>query len=529
MKGYGGNGKPQRVVSCLEIGLVLILVGSLAGAGFYVHNTLNRVRKDLPEEILGQAGELTILIQELAGLVYAAELAVSEPKAQRRDAIIVHNNAVRGRLAAIRTRYAFDNLIGAAAIHALVNPASEDIQRWLIHGLPGFSPASPTIMGLVETRARDALARTRDLSLQGSTTALTLLNQGAMRLEAFRTGMLIMLALLVLLTLVVIGLFFSRQRATVRLATLRAHLADAIKNIPEGFVLCDAEDRVVVYNEQYQRMYSSLREKIQPGVPFRELAQGFLQTQLVIGVEEGREAEALEERMARHLNPGQPFEHELRDGRRLRISERRTRNGGIVGIHTDMTDVRKVQERLRHLATHDVLTGLPNRAFCQENMERVMARARQRGLGFAILYLDLDRFKIINDTLGHHAGDEVLRAVAKRLKGQLRDEDILARLGGDEFIVILGDFVHFPSAQVLAQRFLRALSEPFQTSGGQEVFVYTSIGVAHFPEDGDNIDTLMRNADAASYRAKSQGPNNYALYTSDFDAKAEQGTGLPRE
>ena len=306
---------------------------------------------------------------------------------------------------------------------------------------------------------------------------------------------------------------------------MREQLADAIENISEGFILYDAEDRVVVCNEEYRRMYAKVRDLAVPGTPFIKLARAFSQTHLVVGAE-AREDEVLAKRIAHHSRPGKPCEYELKDGRRIRITERRTREGGIVAIHADMTDVRQTQERLRHLATHDPLTGLPNRAYCQERMEQIIDQARRDRRRFAVLYLDLDRFKAINDTLGHHAGDELLQAVARRLQRQLRDENAVARLGGDEFVVTLEDLGNVPCAEVLAKRFISALSNPFRISG-HELFVSTSIGIAHFPEDGEDIATLMGNADAASYRAKSQGLNNYCLYAIERKDSRETESGGP--
>lgn len=193
------------------------------------------------------------------------------------------------------------------------------------------------------------------------------------------------------------------------------------------------------------------------------------------------------------------------------ITERRTRDGGVVGIHADITDVRRVHEHLRHLASHDALTGLPNRGYCQERLSQILVQAHRQNRRFAVMLLDLDRFKQINDTLGHHIGDGLLQAVARRLKGHLRDEDTLARLGGDEFMVIMDDIDDSDIIATTAQRLIEALASPFQVDG-HEVSVTTSIGVACFPEDGEDIPTLTQNADAASYQAKAQGPNNYCFY-----------------
>lgn len=518
--------KQHILLSPLEILLILVLLGVTVGVGLYAQYTLVKVRQGLPAEILRQAGDLTLLIQDLAELVHAVEVAVLDTEPKRREFIIVRNESLRNRLAIIQS-YEFNNLVGAAAIYALVNPASEDIQRWLSTGLPGLPADSSLVMRLVEIRAQDAHNRARDLSLHSSATALELLDQESMRLERFRGGVLILLVCLVLLSLGVIGLFISQRRGEVRLALLRERLSDAIESIPHGFLLCDAKDHLVVCNEQYRQMYAQIREIAIPGTPFVQIVRALFQSHLVIE-NENRLEEAIAKRMARHTNPDLPFEYELRDGRRIRIYERHTSDGGTVAIHMDITDMHRDQERLQHMATHDSLTGLPNRSYLQQRLEQALARARRHEERIAVLYLDLDRFKLVNDTLGHHAGDELLQAVAGRLKSHLREEDTLARLGGDEFMVILEDLADFPNTEISAQRLIDALGQPFQVSD-HEIFITASIGIAHFPEDGDDLNTLVQNADAASYQAKSEGANQYCLYTPELNKETDRRLKLEND
>lgn len=502
------------LLSPLESLLIIgLLVGAL-GAGYYVHATLERVRHRLPAEILTQAEQVHLVIQEVNLLVQAIELARLEPSLARREAVIIHNQLLLDRLLAVRAGYVLDNLLGVAALHALVYPAAEDIRRWLNQGLPGLTVDSPLLMWLVEIRARDAHGRTMALFRQANATATRLVREESDQLEQFRASLLLLLAMLTGLALLALHLFLRKRRAETRLATLREQLADAIESIPEGFILCDAEDRIVLCNGPFRQMYACVATQLQPGTPFVELTWAFLSTGLVSQREQTLD-ELLAGRMACHHYPGAPFEQELQDGRRLRISERRTRDGGIVGIHADITDIRRTQERLHYLASHDPLTGLVNRGYCRQRLEQALARARRHHNQFAVLYLDLDRFKQVNDTLGHHVGDELLRAVARRLKGCLRDEDTLARLGGDEFLIILEDLANVTAAVTAAQRLLDAMATPF-TLGSNTLSMSTSLGIACYPDHGNNTSELVQHADLAGYWAKSQGPNRYCLYTGDL-------------
>jgi two-component system, chemotaxis family, CheB/CheR fusion protein len=175
----------------------------------------------------------------------------------------------------------------------------------------------------------------------------------------------------------------------------------------------------------------------------------------------------------------------------------------------DVTSQAARERELSHLASHDALTRLPNRALFEDRAGMALARARRTKNGAAVMLLDLDRFKNINDTLGHDVGDTVLKATAKRLTTALRGVDTVARLGGDEFLLLVTDVNSPQQADRLAERLLKAVREPLALEK-QRLEVTASIGIAVFPEDGDRLDELMRRADFAMYAAKHNGRNQYA-------------------
>ncbi len=178
------------------------------------------------------------------------------------------------------------------------------------------------------------------------------------------------------------------------------------------------------------------------------------------------------------------------------------------------------EEKLRHQAFHDALTGLPNRAKFTERLEEAIRHARRSGRIFAVLFVDLDHFKYINDSLGHVAGDRLLQAVAQRLSGGLRDTDTVARLGGDEFIVLLPEIGRIDHAARLAEQIRDAVSEEPYTIDGRELRINPSIGISICPDDGEDAVTLIKNADAAMYHAKEMGRNNFQFFTQDMNARA---------
>ncbi|MGE4578270.1 MAG: putative bifunctional diguanylate cyclase/phosphodiesterase [Desulfuromonadales bacterium] len=201
---------------------------------------------------------------------------------------------------------------------------------------------------------------------------------------------------------------------------------------------------------------------------------------------------------------------------------------GLVLNCRDITDrveaenrLRENQDRLKHLAHHDPLTNLPNRTLFKERLNQALAKARRSGEQVAIVFLDLDRFKKINDTLGHEAGDQLLKDVAARLRTCIRQSDTVARLGGDEFVLVLEEINQPGPVITVAKKILSALAQPFVIDD-YELYITTSIGISLFPSDGDEATGLMKCADVAMYRVKQQGRNNYQFYQPDMNARARE-------
>jgi diguanylate cyclase (GGDEF)-like protein/PAS domain S-box-containing protein len=189
-----------------------------------------------------------------------------------------------------------------------------------------------------------------------------------------------------------------------------------------------------------------------------------------------------------------------------------------VAIAADISDIKKSEERLEHLAHHDSLTDLPNRTLFSDRLNQAISYAKRNEKIMAVMLLDLDRFKEVNDTLGHRLGDQLLVNVSRRLKSRLRNTDTISRLGGDEFAVILPDISSIEKAAHVAQQLMNALSEPFALEG-HEVYITTSIGITIYPADSDDRDELLINADAAMYHAKSKGKNNFQFFTPAMNTK----------
>ena len=196
-----------------------------------------------------------------------------------------------------------------------------------------------------------------------------------------------------------------------------------------------------------------------------------------------------------------------------------------VAVFSDISQRKASEAQLVYMASHDVLTGLPNRSLLQERIAQALLRAHRDLCGVALLFIDLDRFKIINDTMGHHAGDVLLQEVATRLGACLRETDTIARQGGDEFVVLIENDTDEQYLGTMARKILSVLQTPFNLQG-QEIFISASIGISAYPQDGSDVGTLLKNADVAMYRAKDLGKNTFQFYSAESNVHSLERLAL---
>ena len=194
---------------------------------------------------------------------------------------------------------------------------------------------------------------------------------------------------------------------------------------------------------------------------------------------------------------------------------------GVIGLVRDITERKAAEQQIEYQAYHDALTGLANRRLFQEHLTLALALAQRRSRLVAVLFLDLDHFKLVNDSLGHSVGDALLKQVASRLKSSVREGDTVARVGGDEFTIVLQELAHREDAALVAQKVLRCIAQPVEVSG-HRLYVTTSIGITLFPDDGEDAETLLKNADNAMYRAKAEGRNTYQMSTQEMNRSTQQ-------
>jgi len=221
-----------------------------------------------------------------------------------------------------------------------------------------------------------------------------------------------------------------------------------------------------------------------------------------------------------------PYEFIRTDGKitpaEFSIFPKRDKEGkvcGFKGVGHDITERRLAGEKIQYLATHDSLTGLPNRSMFSQLLNHAIQTAQRYQRQFAVLFIDLDRFKIVNDTLGHKAGDQLLQEIGTRLKQPLRAVDVVARLGGDEFVILIEEVNDSNQVATVAHKILTSIIKPI-TLMGQECRITASIGICMYPKDAENEQSIMKNADIAMYFAKEEGKNNYQFFSEDIKSKS---------
>jgi diguanylate cyclase (GGDEF)-like protein/PAS domain S-box-containing protein len=756
--------------------MVALVLAVVVGIGIFANSAVRSIEEGLPARIGKEEAHIARMVQALSDLLRAVETAGLKPTSERIEDVLERRDITLALLTEIRKAYTFDNLLHASALHATVNPALADVQRWLTEGVAGYGPTSDVVLRLVHRRIAEAYAKARDQYAHSKRIAIDLLSEQARKLETLRTDIMIVLGGVAIFACWVIFLMFREREAKVavreseqrfkdfasassdwlwemgpdlrftfisdrfeeigglpaeeivgktgrdalwprvapseksetmkwrqfwndiearrsfrdltyrwtrpdgrvivqrtsgkpvfdadgtflgyrgvgaditaeieareREAGAQQRFMNSIEAVSESFALFDADDRLVLCNSVFRQIQAGKAEKVVPGVSFEALVRDNV-ADGVFPEAVGREEEWIRERMERHRNPTEPLIVPRKDGRTIQVREQRMPDGSTYHVVTDISNLVKVQEALRESeerqrlllesvgeaiygldtagnctfcnpaclrllgyrdqedllgknihdlihhtradgspypekdchavrailggegvnvddellwradgtgfpaeyrafpvkrdgavvgavvsfiditerkqakellvrqASFDTVTGLPNRMLAIDRLSQAMSRGRRQHRKTGILFIDLDRFKTVNDTFGHEMGDRLLGRVGERLGECVREADTVARLGGDEFMVVLPDLNAVADAEIVVGKILAAFSDPFVV-GDREIFVTSSIGITVSPDDGDDAQVLMRNADAAMYRVKDLGRNSFEFFS----------------
>ena len=291
-------------------------------------------------------------------------------------------------------------------------------------------------------------------------------------------------------------------------------LQTVLNNMSQGVLMFDSETRLIFCNQRYVELYGLSPEVVKAGCCLRDLLRHRTDVGSFLG-----DIEEYVARLKDGIAEGKTFSHivHLPDGRAFSVVNKPLVGGGWLATHEDVTERQRSEERIAHMARHDALTDLPNRVLLLEQLNHEIKRVK-RGECLAVLCLDLDQFKSVNDALGHHIGDELLKLVGERLRGCTRELDIVARMGGDEFAIIMTQMDQASDAAVLSKRIRDSVIRPYQIDGHQ-IVTDISIGISVAPMDAVDSHELLRNADMALYDAKGDGRGTYRFFEPEMNTR----------
>ena len=326
---------------------------------------------------------------------------------------------------------------------------------------------------------------------------------------------LVFCAMVLLAAAVVVVVFDRMAQARKDIADAKALLDQALESMVSGFVLLDAQQRVAHWNRRFVELFPWMRGAMASGMPFRQVLEQSVAHHLPVGSDAERQ-QWIALRLAQQQDGTGAHEQVLPDGHCIHVLERATPEGGWVITFHDVTDLRRANEEIEHLAFYDPLTGLPNRRLLLDRLGQAPVLSQRSGKVGALLFLDLDHFKDLNDTLGHEVGDELLQEVAQRLLANVRVADTVARLGGDEFVVMLSELSTSTQeaaamAQRIGEKILRGLSEPYLLRGHTHQGA-ASIGATLFGASAQSASELLRQADIAMYQVKARRGNALCFF-----------------
>jgi diguanylate cyclase (GGDEF)-like protein/PAS domain S-box-containing protein len=328
----------------------------------------------------------------------------------------------------------------------------------------------------------------------------------------------------ILVTVLMLYLIFRQMIRQHRLsqqqiAVEKQRLDTAISHMSQGLLLFDSSERLIICNRRYIEMYGLSREVVKPGCTLRDL----LRHRKTTGSFQG-DVERYCDNVLRNNRKSTTMVVDSADGRLIQVKNEPVPDGGWLATHEDVTERVRAEERIAHLAHYDALTDLPNRVSFREYVEHRLSEDNPDDR-FAILYIDVDEFKSINDSLGHHVGDELLKCIASRLRECVGSSDLVARLGGDEFAIVKAEFDEPANLVAFVENIQRAIRTPMDCCG-HEVTTDASIGIAVAPDDGSSLEQLVKNADLAMYDAKLSGRRTFRFFVPEMGERMQARRAL---
>ena len=446
--------------------------------------------------------------------VSLARAADMQAFATRRESVMTRAAAMRWELRYIVGAAAFMALMGAWCFFAFARTSDPVVQ------LLAFAMVLVNMIGVAARNFGSRLLVNAQLVCAGVPMTLALFMMGDTYYAVFGCVLVPFFVSLKTIADRLRRTLLDAVIATRDVTLLAGRFDTALNNMPHGLCMFDPNQRLLVSNKRIEEMLHVAG--VQRGASLRQLLQGCVAAGTLNESTMERLLSDLESRLAGKFDGELAVETE--DGRSLSLTFEPMENGGSVVLVEDVTERKTAEAKIHHLARYDALTGLPNRIFFHDQMEWALATMK-RGAHCAVLFVDLDQFKQVNDTLGHPAGDALLFAVAERLRNIIRETDLVARFGGDEFVVLQTPLRNPEAAATLARRIVEELSNSYDIDG-HRVVIGASVGIAVAPRDGAGADVLLKNADMALYRAKSEGRGSWRFFEPEMDVKAQARRSL---
>jgi len=431
--------------------------------------------------------------------------------AQQRSEIRTAEAAARWELRYVIGSAAFVALLGTWCLVAFATTSDPEVQ------LLSFSMTLVNMIGVAGRNFGSRLLVTAQLICAGGPLLAALLMTGEIYLSVYACVLFPFFVSFKGISDRLRRTFLDAVIATRDVGLLAGRLDTALNNMSHGLCMLDEQRHVVIANSRLPSLLQIEDSLVRPGVSFRTILRECLKAGTLATTGLSKLLRNVEARLSGSIQS--PLSIETGAGRTLALTFSPISNGGSVVLVEDVTEQKNAEAQIKYLAHFDALTGLPNRNAFREELDRVLSVIDRIG-GCAILFVDLDQFKQVNDTLGHPCGDALLKKVADRLRRIVRETDIIARLGGDEFVVLQSPLEHAEKASLLARRIVEELAEPYNIEGS-EVVIGASVGISTAPIDGRDGDVLLKNADMALYRAKSEGRACWRFFEPEMDAKVK--------
>lgn len=520
----------------LLIGLVTVLAGVFA---ITVNGYSKRFEKALEQESQANHHRISELVTTIASLERNIRTSEARMTRERLSSIQTSVTEARELVDARQKTHAFSTDGPYSQALSRMIPLMNDLEVWLTDGFAGLAASDPIVLRAASQQIYLTKLRLRRSANEANAGTMRLLSQQSRQISNFARAVILLIATMCVMMIWAWLLHAKNRRSQAKLWNERKLTSDSINNINEGFVLTNADGKVLVVNETLPRLSPALGQQLEKNPYSTALANCISDSSLSVVQQGSNGNNSTEALLLMHFDSpdetasqadldaagyavsGQVMELLTDEGLSLRVTNRATGDGGRVITFTDISDLKATQEKLHLQANYDYLTGIANRSYYVVRLTEAFAAARRHGHKVALMQFDLDKFKQVNDTLGHDVGDKLLISTADRIKSNLREFDLAARIGGDEFAAILDHVKNEEEVLATAERVINELREVLEIDGVKVDFS-ASIGIAIFPDHANDIESLIKHADIACYRAKDSGRNNYKLYGADMKVEALQ-------